>query len=183
MSKTIDRDYPKLMGLREGAHYSRMDLHTHSPASECSSFRLPVVLAAKIPKVTSTMSAKDRRAAVTLLSNLKDTNPIFDDTAEKAAAEALWWKPPGRAVDGKALAEVARVWLTDIERIEEPHSKAAIPLLKSAFQDITNVLMEKFFPPEIHVAMLYRADRGGGADGPQPSGIHRTAVATVGNLV
>jgi hypothetical protein len=38
--------------------------------------------------------------------------------------------------------------LTDIERLEEPDSKAAIPLLKSAFQDITNVMMVTFFPSE-----------------------------------
>jgi hypothetical protein len=148
MAQSIAKDYEELSGLREGAHYSRMDLHTHSPASECSSFRLPDVLAREIPQIKSSMSGEDRRAAMTLLYELTESKPVFDQCAEAAATEALWWMPPAQAADKGALAEVAQVWLADIERLEDPGSKAAIPFLKSAFQDITNVLMAAFFPPE-----------------------------------
>jgi hypothetical protein len=148
MTDTIEKDFAKLMALREGAHYSRMDLHTHSPASECSSFRLPEVLAAKIPKIKSTLSAADRRAAVVLLENLQAAAPVFDAAAKAAIQEALWWFPSKETIDKKAIADVARVWLADIQRLEKPDSDAAEPFLKTAVRDITNVLMATFFPPE-----------------------------------
>ncbi len=148
MSNAIDHDYENLIGLREGAHYSRMDLHTHSPASECSSFQMPAVLTAAIPKIKASISAKKRRAAVTLLSKIRNADPVFDAKADKAVKQALGWRKPEKAVDKEALSEIARVWLADIERLEDPDSKAAVSLLKAAYQDITSVLLATFWPPE-----------------------------------
>jgi hypothetical protein len=148
MTGTIRRDYANLLGLREGAHYSRMDLHTHSPASECSSFELPEALSAMIPAVKSSTSAAKRKTTIALLERLRDGEAVFDPAAGKAVDEVLWWRPPQASVNRQALSEVAQVWLEDIQRLEKPDGREAIPLLKSAFGDIVNLLKATFFPPE-----------------------------------
>jgi hypothetical protein len=54
--KSVDQDFKKILSFREGEHYHKMDLHTHSPASECSSFTLPKKLDDVFPKKETSKS-------------------------------------------------------------------------------------------------------------------------------
>ena len=61
---TTKKDYTTLDGLREGARFCKMDLHTHTPASECSSFTLPKPLEDLIPQKPKGKTLQKKRRAL-----------------------------------------------------------------------------------------------------------------------
>ena len=56
-----EKEYQDICGYWEGAHYCKMDLHTHTPASECSSFTLPAVVEDVFPKTPKRKTKKEIR--------------------------------------------------------------------------------------------------------------------------
>lgn len=148
MHNVIDQKYTAILNLREGAHYSRMDLHTHSPASECSSFRMPEGLAKVIPEIKTSMSKTRRRVAIDKLRRIKHSEPVFDAKAATSINRTMGWFEKPISVDKEALADVAQAWLEDIFQLADPYGNDAEPLLKEAYRDIERVLLKMFWPVE-----------------------------------
>ncbi len=135
-----DTDYQHLMGLREGAHFCKMDLHTHSPASECSSFRLPDSLEAYF----AGLAKGSEKARVERLRKFVEQRPA---QLAKAAGSTSWFVAGFMPPDDGHLRRVARDWLHEIDCGPEDDWKIS-DYLSFAVRDLRNLVKASYFPEE-----------------------------------
>ena len=153
---SVKKDYEDISAYRRGARYCKMDLHTHSPASECSSFTLPAVIEAVFPDKKKTGKAKWCNQCYQLLEKLADgVNPFespYND-ASLAKRPRLAERP---AMNSGALAEIAQTWIDEIKTLYSSDTPKLTPkqkkqreqLISDAVSDIRRYVASLFFPEE-----------------------------------
>ena len=144
----IEETWGQLQRFREGAHYCRMDLHTHSPASECSSYDLPDALEAALPAARGELNRSEREAIAAFLHQLSDRGRVLDGAWAEACGDALGWMPAVPVLPRLELIRVAEVWLADVRRLDDACGPETAPLLRNAVRDVESLLQRSFFPPE-----------------------------------
>ncbi len=108
IAPTCSEEWQDVLGFREGARYRKMDLHTHSPASECSDYRLPADLAGVLPERMGT--TRERDEAWGFVRGLADgaTAPVRQAwDAYRASHPAYLWAAD---LDEGAPVRIARWW-------------------------------------------------------------------------
>jgi len=156
MASSTRRDYETICGFRQGAHYRKMDLHTHTPASECSSFTLPRVIEAVFPPKPGSATRVWRDACLKLVRDLAAGTSRFAEAygdAELTARPRLGDRAP---LDPEALRFIAQGWLDDAAAVcplDEPKPTTAQRderdrLVGRAIYDLRNYLASRFFPEE-----------------------------------
>lgn len=147
---TIDQDYKKLLFFREGANFFKMDLHTHTPCSECSSFTLPKAMNDLFPK----SSNYDEKHA--FLGRLCDGEDLFSGPYNKdeIRRRPRFGEPP--ELNTRDLQDIAGEWIDDIKKLGEMDEikknknleKKWKRYVKDGIRDIENYLAALFFPEE-----------------------------------
>ena len=116
-TKSMKKEYEELLGYRAGARYCRVDLHTHSPASECSSFALPdpleTILSANQPKSGNRPACQ--RAYLFLENVANGAKPLAeamrsDDVAKLPRLNRV------PKLNVKELRQIATTWIDAIHR-------------------------------------------------------------------
>jgi len=154
----LKKEYETIIGYRAGARYCKADLHTHSPASECSGFALPAPLEKLVRSVQPKSGNRTAcRKAFAFLASLRksagDVATAFD-TIEVKAMPRLSTKQ--LKLRRNELRLVAIAWLEDLRReCGDELNGDSIPtrghpyeMLKLAHRDIENLLASYFFPEE-----------------------------------
>jgi hypothetical protein len=156
-AKSLENEYAQLLGYRAGARYCRVDLHTHTPASECSSYALPEPLEAifKENHPKSGVRAACRRAYSFLEGVACGGNPF----SEALRSDDVTKRPRlcgAPTLNVTELQRIARTWIdtvcrergdeTDADSIET--SGRQYEMLKLAFRDVENYIARLFFPEE-----------------------------------
>lgn len=156
----ISQEFNAISGLCEGAMYRRTDLHTHSPASECSCYTLPRVLENLLPR------EKDGQTKKTFHNRKYDLICILSDP--KLSGDAEWFTeamsdPEIQSlpvlddhpkISMKLLNDITGVWLdhitsvTDALETESAIRKARDRHIKRALTDIKRYLKSLLFPEE-----------------------------------
>jgi hypothetical protein len=140
--------YRKLLGHREGARFCRMDLHTHSPASECSSFTLPAGLDALIPGSSELDTKGERATAVDLLGRIAKGEAVFDAAYDADEVANRPRVSPRPSLGKGNLRDIAKAWIGDIETLPDADHPDLKDRLGRAFRDIENYLASLFFPED-----------------------------------
>ena len=146
---SVRSEYEKLLGFREGAHFCKMDLHTHSPASECSSFQLPSVLESRIKSLKKGLKNKNGlEAARSFLEQLKTGKDVF--TSDYASPECTEGPrvSPRPALGINNLKHIAGAWLGDIAMLQENDTKGLRKILNGGLRDVRAYLASLFWPEE-----------------------------------
>lgn len=137
---------------REGARYCKMDLHTHTPASECTSFDLPPTLARLFPKKTKKRAAASYDKRYRFLRDLVgEKNPF-----EKAYSELNHLHFAPDHMETGHVKAIADAWLHDIDcalgkRAKRPGSaerKTRERYVANALADLRRYLASRLFPAE-----------------------------------
>jgi hypothetical protein len=145
----LKKNYEKLIGFREGAHFCKMDLHTHSPASECSSFKLPAVFEDRIKSLKEGLkNSAGQDEARAFLEQLQAGEDVFGDDYAAADLKNLPWVAPRPALGTSNLKRIAAAWLGDLERLEEGDAKGLKKVLGDALRDVRAYLQSLFWPEE-----------------------------------
>ena len=157
MTGSLEKDHRELLGYRSGACYCRVDLHTHTPASECSSYSLPAGLEAAFEAAApkSGNRASCRKALEFLQGIAEGPNPFAEqlDAPEVTELPRLGGKP---LADGKLLRQIAAAWIDNIRRERglrsdvddiEPRGEQ-YDMLRLALRDLRNYLAGLLFPEE-----------------------------------
>lgn len=145
----VKRDHEKLVGYREGAHFSKMDLHTHSPASECSSFKLPAVLEDRIKSLKEGLkNSAGQDEARAFLKRIRAGDDVFGDDFAAADLESLPWVAPRPALGTSNLKRIAAAWLEDLGQLQEGDTKGLKTVLDDALRDVRAYLHSLFWPEE-----------------------------------
>ncbi|MCK4391357.1 hypothetical protein KAX17_00445, partial [Candidatus Bipolaricaulota bacterium] len=156
-AKSLENEYEQLLGYRAGARYCKVDLHTHTPASECSSYALPEPLEAIIkdnyPK--SGVRAACRRA-YSLLEDVASGEEPFAEALRSDDVTKLPRLYGTPKLNVKELQRIALTWIDAIcrERGEETDANSIevsgrpYEMLKLAFRDVENYIATLFFPEE-----------------------------------
>ncbi|MCK5000412.1 MAG: hypothetical protein KAS23_12790 [Anaerohalosphaera sp.] len=153
----ISYEYQDIKKFREGARYCKMDLHTHSPASECCDFTLPDKFEAKFPD-NQKSTVKSREECFQFLKQIAEgikPNPfkeIYDNYMRKD--RPFLTKP--QKIDGGYLKRIAAVWMDDIyclsssgtDEFNSKLKKKRDDLVKYAFSDLRRYLKSLFFSDE-----------------------------------
>lgn len=156
-TKSLENEYEELLGYRAGARYCKVDLHTHTPASECSSYALPepleTIVRANHPK--SGVRAACRRAYSLLKDVASGENPFAEALRSDDVTKLprLCGTPKPNVME---LQRIAMTWIDAIcrERGEETDANSIetsgrpYEMLKLAFRDIENYIASLFFPEE-----------------------------------
>jgi hypothetical protein len=146
---TIEAEHRMLLGYREGAHFGKMDLHTHSPASECSSFELPAALEAEIAPLRKALRTRaGRTRARELMSRLAARAPVLDQAFANPALQAMPWVAPRPELDRDKLALIAVAWLEDVQQLSDDDSVGLRKTLDGALRDVASHLASLVFPEE-----------------------------------
>lgn len=156
-AKSLENEYAQLLGYRAGARYCRVDLHTHTPASECSSYALPEPLEAifKENHPKSGVRAACRRAYSFLEGVACGGNPF----SEALRSDDVTKRPRlcgAPTLNVTELQRIARTWIDTVcrERGEETDADSIetsgrqYEMLKLAFRDVENYIARLFFPEE-----------------------------------
>ena len=139
---TIHSDYETLCSYRKGACFSKMDLHTHTPASECSSYTLPAPIDRVLPDKNDTAAWK------ILLEQASSGCNLFSSNAELNQRPGM---SPLPSPDCDSIRKIASVWLTDISQLpttSDSFNKDTEKIIKQAMVDIRNYLASLYFPEE-----------------------------------
>lgn len=154
-NQKVSNDFNKIQGFREGAHYCKMDLHTHTPASECSSFTLPKEIENVLPPKKLETIASHNESLLFLEGLEKGKTPL----TEAYKSKALENRPnltKRRPLDSKALEAIAKSWLSEIRKLY-PEDSSKVPsslketwktTIKNAMGDLRCYLKSLFFPEE-----------------------------------
>ena len=151
-----NRDYKEICGYREGARYCKMDLHTHTPASQCSSFSLPTQLDAVFPEEPPNPTRKWRDECYEFLKKLAGGEQSFDAAYDEYRNEQRPSLAGPPRLDPRAIRRIARSWLDqiwcDYDEQEKRHSAAEKDerdaRVTLAFRDVRNYLASLVFPEE-----------------------------------
>jgi hypothetical protein len=156
-SRSIKSEYELIDGFREGARFCKMDLHTHTPASECSSFTLPEVMEAAFPQKTKGKSERifqeERYEFIKKIAG--GANPFKAPYGSRAVKSfpRLGRQP---VLDKSAIRDIAGIWLGDIKTYWPEDGKRATAeqkeMLKEhvnrAIEDLSRYVKSLFFPEE-----------------------------------
>lgn len=153
--KTAKEDYESIMSFREGAHFCKMDLHTHTPASECSSFSLPPQIEKVFTKVKPKTVAWYKYCYSLLKDIGKNRNPFKDSYADPTLDKRprLSKRPPLKL---QSLRDIAQYWLKQIQtrnggawpELTKEQKTERKELIHGAMLDLRKYLESLFFPEE-----------------------------------
>lgn len=152
----IKKEYEEICGYRVGASYRKIDLHTHSPASECSSFSLPSAIEGVFPQKPKSATSKWYNQCFQLLESLAGgINPFeIPYSSEQLVKRPRLGKRP--QLNLNAMMDIAKVWLDEIKKLYPPDATKLSPDLEkrrerfitNAVEDLRNYLASLFFPGE-----------------------------------
>jgi hypothetical protein len=156
VKKNIKQEYEEICGYRRGAHYHKMDLHTHTPASECSSFTLPSAIEAVFPQKPKSVTRKWCNQCFQLLESLAGGMNPFEtayNSGQLVKRPRLAERPQ---MNLNALMGIANLWLDEIKILYSPGApkltkslkKNRDSFIKNAIGDLRNYLASLFFPEE-----------------------------------
>jgi len=147
----------QLLEYRLGARYCKMDLHTHSPASECSSFALPAAVERVLPQKDGTSASAWRKQCHQFVTGLDATT---EKTLKTACDQALAQQPrlskeprsanlaPVRGILKEWCEDIACVLPADGARPSPEQVKLRDECVTLALRDVRNYLASLFFPEE-----------------------------------
>ena len=148
----IKKEYESVSTMREGAHFCRMDLHTHTPASECSSFSLPPQIDAVINKEKKNSPVWYKHSISLLDELLKNRNPFSEAYADPTleSRPRLDKRPD---LNQRAMQNIADYWIKEIKAKigalevspSSPMRKEWEKLIKGAVDDLRHYLESLFF--------------------------------------
>lgn len=147
----IRDEHLRILAFREGARYRRMDLHTHSPASECSDYDLPEELECEVPVRDATRAGRERNLA--LLSQIARGERSFVDAFDRVDRDAWVTLGATPTLDSDAIREIAYKWHRDLVRLdvspgEEGYGREFDERFGMAVRDLRAYLASLFFPSE-----------------------------------
>ncbi|MCD4701860.1 MAG: hypothetical protein K8S24_08400 [Candidatus Aegiribacteria sp.] len=156
----IIQEFKTVSGYHEGAVYCRADLHTHSPASECSCYTLPAVLENLFPRRKDGQTAKEfhyeKYDMICILSESESNGgaasftEAFSDT-EVQSLPTLGGHPK---IDHGLLSDITMAWLDHITSITDAHEtesgkrKVRDKLIDMSLIDIGRYIKSCLFPEE-----------------------------------
>jgi hypothetical protein len=153
----IKKDFDEVSGWREGARYCKIDLHTHTPASECSDFALPAEIESQFPQGKRSKKSGDPRYE--FLGKLAGGKNPFKKPYEskKLSTHPRLAKRP--KIETSVMRKIANVWLEDIKRngledtseLTDEQGKQRDELVNQAFANMGSYLKSLFFPEEFVV--------------------------------
>jgi len=151
---SVKKDFEKISAYREGARYCRMDLHTHSPASECSDFSLPSGIEDQFPKRLTSKAGVIRR--FDFLRGLADGKNPFKKPYSSRELRSHPRLGKRAVLDASAVKSIAAVWLDDIRTfftedmssLTKEQRDERDDLVERAFADLRRYLKSLFFPEE-----------------------------------
>ena len=154
-NQKVKRDFDEIKAFREGAHYCKMDLHTHTPASECSSFTFPKEIEDVLPLKKSNSASWYDQCFQFLEDLEKGRKPIIEAYRSKALEKRPYLKKR-QALDRKALQTIAKSWLGEIrtlyagelEGLPASVKKIWKTHIKNAMGDLRSYLKSLFFIEE-----------------------------------
>ena len=156
VKRNIKQEYEEICGYRRGAHYHKMDLHTHTPASECSSFTLPSAIEAVFPQKPKSVTRKWCNQCFQLLESLAGGMNSFEtayNSGQLVKRPRLAERPQ---MNLNALMDIANLWLDEIKILYPPGiskltkslKKKRDSFIKNAIGDLRDYLASLFFPEE-----------------------------------
>lgn len=137
---TIEKEYAELLTLREGATLAKMDLHTHSPASECSSFKMPAKTQDFFDRLGAMRDA-ERLAELERLASGRSRVP-WEDT--QAAWKVGTRKAPARA----DVQAVVGAWRSEMAKLADDAKDERARLAKLACKDLERLFAATYWPEE-----------------------------------
>ncbi len=149
--------YKEISEYREGARYCKMDLHTHSPASECSSFTLPPEIEAVFPHDVDGKTKKiTLEQKIEFLKKFTSRSNPFKKPYGRAALKSFPRLGKRPALNVVGLNKIADAWLDEIETIHPLDKEGATKEEKKrikesvtrAIVDIERYMASRFFPEE-----------------------------------
>ena len=156
-SKSREAEYKTILGYREGARYCKMDLHTHTPASECSSFTLPEVIEAAFPRKKKGQGAgKFQEEQYQFIKDIAGGANPFRDPYNDDTVTSLPRLGKQPALDKSAIRQIAQLWLDDIRtfypmddvkpnKVQKAKRKQCVG---RAIEDLSHYVKSLFFPEE-----------------------------------
>lgn len=145
----IREEYERLLGYREGAHFIKMDLHTHSPASQCSSFKLPSDLDPRLKALKDGLTNQQgREAARTFLDQLAVGEDVFTETYASPECSSGLEVAERPELGKQKLQRIAEAWIGDLRTLSEDDTKAEKKLLDRGLRDVRAYLASLFWPEE-----------------------------------
>lgn len=147
--QVVERIFKELSGYRRGATYHRMDLHTHSPASECSSFSLPGIVEELVPKKPKSGVRAWRKVYDDLRASIRTGNNPFVQPFEDAELTTRPGLNKKKTPPRKDLREIIEVWFAEIERGQDRDT-----CLERLVVDLHNFLASFLFPEEFVIRCL-----------------------------
>ena len=155
--KSREAEYKMIDGYREGSRFCKMDLHTHTPASECSSFTLPEVMEAVFPAKSEGKSKKkfqeERHEFIKKIAAGANTFEAPYHSGVVKTFPRLGRQP---VLVKSAIRHIAEAWISDIRTFwpldEKNASKEQKEKLNKcvdrAIEDISRYVKSMFFPEE-----------------------------------
>lgn len=154
----LPKEYEKMLNFREGARYCKMDLHTHSPASECSDFGLPDNMEARFPDHQKN-TVKSREECYQFIKGLAEDNikpNPFKTAYGKASTNNRPYLTKRPKLDTLAIKRIAQVWNDEIEclnpsempELDKKLKKQRDNFVVCAFSDLRKYLKSLYFPEE-----------------------------------
>jgi hypothetical protein len=149
-NSTIEQDHKKIMSMREGAHFYKMDLHTHTPSSECSSFSLPKVIDRLFP------DSSNHDEQQTFLSRIADGEDLFSEPYLRSNVQERPRLGDPPELNTRTLRDIAGEWVEDIKKLgdigevkkDKNLEKKRKGYIKDGIRDMGNYLASLFFPEE-----------------------------------
>jgi len=145
---SIHDEYTGLVELREGATFAKMDLHTHSPASECSTFEMPTKTQAFFDRLGDLSDAK-RVAELERLGSGQSKVP-WEDT--QAAWKVGRREPPAQA----DVQAIVAAWTKEMPSVPDDATaevkaqakEERTRLAKLALRDVERFFAASYWPEE-----------------------------------
>ncbi len=147
-SDGFQMDFAELLGYREGAVFSKMDLHTHSPASECSDFSLPEALQSVFPKNVKGTNKNSREECYNFLCSVAKGKDGFLTAYESLNEDDFPCFAGMPSLGLTPLKSIASSWLDEIGSVSSTDQKSRHDLVKNALKDISRYLKSFFFAEE-----------------------------------
>lgn len=156
-SKSLEAEYRLIDGYREGSRFCKMDLHTHTPASECSSFTLPEVMEAVFPQKTKGKSEKKfQEERYEFIKKIAGGANPFKAPYGSSAVKSFPRLGRQPVLDKGAIRDIAEVWLSDIrtfwpldeEKASAEQKEKLNERVDRAIEDLSHYMKSLFFPEE-----------------------------------
>jgi len=155
-NEKVNQDFKKILSFREGAHYYKMDLHTHSPASECSSFTLPKKIDDILPKKKNYSKSKWYSVSLQFLEDLTAGKDLFGEAYSEINIHTHPRLGGIPKLNPQVLLDIADVWLEDIKKLgalkdikkDKSLERKLNDHINDAFRDVENYLASLLFPGE-----------------------------------